>query len=932
MPDCRCLRGARLCTGAAGVSVGDLLRQRRLAAGMTQQELADKAGLGLNTVSELERGVTSKARPDTARRLADALGLAGLEQAEFIAVACGGGPPPDVPVAGLAAATRTLRRDIDSFVGRERELGQLAATADSALADGVPGVCRIDGMAGVGKTVFATRAAHRLAPRFPDGQIFMELHGHTPGRSPVTVADALASLLEIAGIHAADIPDATGARAALWRDRTAGKRLLLLLDDAAGSDQVQPLMPGSAGNLVIVTSRPDLIDLEGSQPVRLDTLTEDEAGRLFVRLAARPGLDPRDQAVGQITGLCGWLPLAVGILGRWLHHHRAWTAADLAGDLAAAHDRLAFINAEVPAVAAAFDLSYQKLTEDGQRLFRRLGLHLGDDIDLYATAALDDADPVATRRTLNRLFSYHLLNEPGKNRYSLHALLREYARSLAAADPPAENDAATGRLLGYYLYMARAADRHIPARSSAGRPDVAAAVPRQAREPATDADALAWLEAERSNLQAASSYAAATGQASFAIAIAAASHGFLRGAGYWRQAAALHRTARQEAARIADPLQEAAALNNLGDIERLRGDYESATTALTAALRLAAGRGNRVTEADALRHLGGVRYLRADYGAAETNLREARDIYRRQGDALGEAFVLDYLGTLQQATSDYPGAAASLSGALTQYRRLGHATGEANVLNHLGIVQLITGHYAEAATSQERALELYQGQQDRLGQANALNNLSAVYLAREEYEAAATRLDQACTIYTDLESPHGQANVLYHLGIVRAAAGDHAAAIWSQRRALSLYRGQDDGPGEAAALKELGAVQQAIGDRRGAATSLATALELSRQHQDRLGEAEVLNKLGGLSLASAKPDQARTRHEQALAIAAAIGCPLEQARALEGIGRCYAGQNEPGPAIGPLQQAVDIYEQIKSPGALGVRDLIQHLSTPAPGA
>jgi tetratricopeptide (TPR) repeat protein/transcriptional regulator with XRE-family HTH domain len=895
---------------------------------MTQATLAEKAGLGLNTVADQENGRAAKARPDTATRLADALGLAGLERADFIAVACGSGPPPDVPVAGLAAAKRTLLRDIDSFVGREPELAQLAAAAADALANGVVGVCRIDGMAGIGKTAFAVRAAHRLASQFPDGQIFMELHGHTPGRSPVTVADALASLLEIVGVHAGEIPRATEARAALWRDRTADKRLIVLLDDAADSDQVQPLIPGNAGNLVIITSRPGLIALEDSHPVSLETLTQGEAGRLFIRLATRPGLESQDQAVGQITELCGGLPLAVGILGRWLRHHRAWSATDLAADLAAARDRLAFINAEAPAVAAAFDLSYQKLTADEQRLFRRLGLHVGDDIDLFAAAALDDSDLVTTRRRLNRLFGYHLLNEPDKKRYSLHALIREYARSLVAADRLADNDAAVGRLLGYYLHMARAADEHIPARSSVSGPDVAVADPGHTPELASDADALAWLRAERSNLQAASSHAAAAGQPSYTIAMAAALHGFLRGAGHWQQAAALHRAAREKAAGMGDPLQEAAALNNLGDIERLRCDYESASDALTQALQLAAGRGNRLIEADALRHLGAVGYLKDDFPAVEANLRAARDIYRRQLDALGEAFVEDYLGTLREATGDYLGAEANLGRALELYRQLGHVTGEANALNHLGIVQTITGHYAEAAACQERALELYREQQDRLGQANALNNLSGVHLDREEYEAAAACLNEAFAIYVELKSPHGQANALNHLGILQAANGEHATAIRSQRQALSLYRGQNDGLGEAAALKELGAIQLAIADRRAAAASLDAALNLSREHQGRLGEAEVLNKLGGLSLAWDNPDQARTEHEQALAIATAIGCPLEQARALEGIGRCHVGQNDPEVAIGWLQQALDIYEQIKSPCVLRVRDLIQQLHTP----
>ena len=193
----------------------------------------------------------------------------------------------------------------------------------------------IGGMAGVGKTALAVHAAHRLASRFPDGQVFLPLHGHTPGQQPVHPEDALASLLLIAGVPAAQIPPGLEARTALWRDHLAGKKMLLVLDDAAGHEQVAPLLPGTGGSLVLVTSRRHLIALEDARSISLDTLPAGQAA-LLVRLAARPDLDPDDPAIGEITRLCGYLPLAVGILARQLHHHPAWAIGDLAADLAAA--------------------------------------------------------------------------------------------------------------------------------------------------------------------------------------------------------------------------------------------------------------------------------------------------------------------------------------------------------------------------------------------------------------------------------------------------------------------------------------------------------------------------------------------------------------------------------------------------------------------
>ena len=210
----------------------------------------------------------------------------------------------------------------------------------AAAVGGVVGIHAIGGMAGVGKTAFAVHAAHRLADRFPAGQIFLPLHGHTPGRQPVDPGDALASLLLTAGVPAAQIPPGLEARMALWRDRLAERQLLLVLDDAASSEQVRPLLPGSGGSLVLVTSRRHLSALDDATAVSLDTLPPGEAAALLVRLAGRPGLSPADPAVAELTGLCGYLPLAIGMVARQLHHHPAWSPAGRAAELAAAVDRL----------------------------------------------------------------------------------------------------------------------------------------------------------------------------------------------------------------------------------------------------------------------------------------------------------------------------------------------------------------------------------------------------------------------------------------------------------------------------------------------------------------------------------------------------------------------------------------------------------------
>jgi hypothetical protein len=326
----------------------------------------------------------------------------------------------------------------------------------------VAGICAIDGMAGIGKTTLAVHAAHQLADRFLDGQLFLPLHAHTPGQRPVDPADALAGLLLAAGVGARQIPPGLEARAARWRDYLAGKKILLVLDDAAGHEQVRPLLPGAAGSLVLVTSRRRLAALEDAAVISLDTLAPGDAATLLARLAGRPGLEASDAGVGEVTRLCGYLPLAIGMLARQLHHHPAWTVPGLAADLAAARDRLAVMRAENVSVAAAFDLSYQDLPADQRRLFRRLGLHPGPDIDAHAAAELDGISLATARRHLDELYDQHLLTEPAPGRYLLHDLLREHARALAAADDPAESSAAVARLVNYYAHTAAAANRLIP--------------------------------------------------------------------------------------------------------------------------------------------------------------------------------------------------------------------------------------------------------------------------------------------------------------------------------------------------------------------------------------------------------------------------------------------------------------------------------------
>ena len=842
--------------GDVSATFGQLLRQLRVEAGLTQEELAEAARLSPRSVSDLERGIHPTARKDTARLLADALGLAGPARAAFEAAARGRAPADAVPAAGVtggaAAATRTLPRDVASFTGREAELRELmAASADGAGA--VLGIHALGGMAGVGKTALAVHAAHRLASRFPDGQIFLPLHGHTPGQWPVAPADALASLLLMVGVAAEQLPPGVEARMALWRDRVAGQHLLLVLDDAVGSDQVRPLLPGSGRSLVLVTSRRHLTALEDARSVSLDTLPPREGAELLVRLAARPGLDPGDAAVAEITRLCGYLPLAVGMLARQLHHHPAWSAAGRAAELAAARDRLELMAAENLSVAAAFNLSYADLTPGQQRLFRRLGLHPGADIDGYAVAALDGTDLAAARRGLEALYDQYLLTEPAQGRYRMHDLIREHARALAGRmDPDHDRDGATARLLDFYQHTAARADALITRQARPGTAPAGGAVPAAAPGLVGREQALGWARAERASLLACLDYATRSGRHARVVALTAGLAGLLRRDGPYADAITLHAAAVQAARHLGDRLGEANALSDLGDVRRLTDDYPAAAQALEQALGIYRDLGDRLGQANALSELGAVRRLTGDYPAAAQFLEEALGIYRDVGDRLGQAKALQYFGYVRRATGDYPAAALDYEQALGIYRDLGDRLGEADALSRLGDVRRLTGDYPAAAQALEQALEIHRDLGHRVGRADALLFLAEVRRQTGDYPAAAQALEQALDIYRDLGNPGGEVEALNERGTLHRVSGDVAQAEVCHHQALELARAIVSSWDEAHALAGLGRCALAVGHATQAGVLLRQALEIFR----RIGAAEAPDLLAELdTLTGPRPAQ-----------------------------------------------------------------------------
>jgi tetratricopeptide (TPR) repeat protein/transcriptional regulator with XRE-family HTH domain len=776
----------------------ELLRQLRAEARLTQEELAEAAGLSPRSVSDLERGINRTARKDSALLLADALSLNGEVRAVFVAAARGRAPAAEVLAArraataeaSTAAATRALPRDIGGFTGRQPELARLLGTLADAADGGLVGIHAIDGMAGIGKTTFAVHAAHRLAGRFPDGQFFLPLHAHTAGQRPVDPADALASLLLTAGVTAQHIPPGLEARAGRWRDHVAGKRILLVLDDAAGHEQVQPLLPSTAGSLVLVTSRRRLTALDDAAVISLDTLSPEEAAALLAQLSGRAELGDPAGPAAEITRLCGYLPLAIGMLARQLRHRPARTGAELAAGLAAARDRLAVMRTENLSVAAAFGLSFQELTGAQQRLFRRLGLVPGVDIDAYAAAALDDTSAATARSQLDELYDHHLIMEPTPGRYLLHDLLREYARALAA-DDTADSRAAVGRLVNYYAHVAAAASKHIATWTTAGGRLPPTSPPASALELASSAEAAAWLESERPNLHLALGYAAAQDMPLHAIAIAAAMGGFLRSRGHWDQAAGQYQTALVAARQAGDQSGQAGLLDELGLLQQLTSDYRAATATLAEAIALFSELGDRSGQAHARNHLGLVQIDIADYPAAADNHRQALALARDAGDQLAEAVSLIDLGLVQWLTGDYPAALASYDQALPLTRRLGSSFDEADALCERGAALRLIGDYPAAFADEQQALDLFRQLGDRLGQAWALDELGLLQQQTGDFPAAAASSAAAIELFRDLGDRSGLAKALNSLGelSLRTSAADEAAHQYGQALAISRELG-----------------------------------------------------------------------------------------------------------------------------------------------
>jgi tetratricopeptide (TPR) repeat protein len=690
---------------------------------------------------------------------------------------------PSVP----AVALNCLPRNPTYFVNRQNALDQITETAATPwnASEFGSGIVAIDGMAGVGKTTLALHAAHLLAPRFPDAQLYLDLHAHSRGRTPVEPSSALDTLLRALGVSAGEIPDTLDAREAVWRSRLAGRRALLVLDNAASSRQVLPLLPGSQSSLVIVTSRHRLAGLYNARRIGLDLLVIEDAVRLFTWIVGPKHVDSDEHATRQIVESCARLPLAVSLCAARLRYRPVPGTRHLAAELARGANRLVEIRAEGVTITDAFALSYQDLEPDQQRTFRQLGLHPAQEFGVEAAAALGGEDVARVRHRLEELCNQNLLQEPRYGRYQLHDLLHEFAHSLAEREPPAERDRATDRLLDYYIAVAAQANRLIDRLGN--RETQVEWEPVAAPTFGSQVEATAWMETERASLHAMLRLAGEQGREERAAQLARAIVYFLRLRGDWQEVLSLSGSMAPVFERIADRAGAADMRFYCGDILRLTGRYQAALEHYEAVLTTYQELADHHREARTLHSIGDVERGLGRFTEAVKHYQAALVIYRERGDVLAQARALHSIADAYRL-SDRPAAAIDLyQQILPVYQAFEDPVGEARVRHAVAELHRERSRYEQARAECEQALDAFRRLGDRLGEADAECTLGKIHQADGRQASALRHFRRARAMYRELGDRQGHARTLRHAGSVLVAAGHTAAGVAVLRQALTLY-------------------------------------------------------------------------------------------------------------------------------------------------
>lgn len=748
----------------AGTVRRERLAGRRKSLGLTQEDLAALLRVDRSTVVRWERGETQPL-PWMRPRLAKALLVSPDRLAELLrADSLASGTSDQGPARGAftRAVPRQLPAAVPDFTGRTAELAALTELLDAVgTGPGAVVISVIGGTAGVGKTALALHWAHRIADRFPDGQLHVNLRGFDPGSTPATAEEAICGFLGALGVPPERIPAGLDAQVGLYRSLVSGRRMLIVLDNARDEEQLRPLLPSSHASMVIVTSRRQLAGLaaaNGARLLNLDVLSHADAVRLLTsRLGARRAGD-EPEAVAEIAARCACLPLAIAVAAARAAARPGFPLAALSAELrdAVGSVRLDAFDSDDQAasVTAVFSWSYQQLSEGGARLFRLLGLHPGPDFSAPAATSLAAVGEPEARQRLRELARAHLLTEHAPGRYSCHELLRAYAASQASAhDSQAERSAAVTRLLDHYLHTASAASLVLRPR----RAGIALAPPAPGVVPEpcdSHQQAMSWFDREHRVLLAAAALAAGGGSDRHAWQLSWAVMPFLTMRGHLREAVATQGAALAAATRLGSTAGRAVCGEMLGEASHLAGDDEAALRHFTDSRALYQQLGDRRGEAAVVRWLAAVAERQGHVAVALSRYEEALRLRPPvPGDKAEEAEVLNSVGRCHALLGDYQQARTCCQRSLALAAELEPRSLQYHVQDTLGYVEGRAGGFGAAVAHFERALRLCREYGDLMSEARILTHLGDTCAAVGGLPAARDAWQQACDILESLGHP-----------------------------------------------------------------------------------------------------------------------------------------------------------------------------------
>jgi len=764
----------------AGGSLGALLRWCRQRVGLSQEELAARAGVSDRTVRNLETDQVRVPRSDTVRLLADALRLSGWERERFAAAARGdpmvsgsggagaaggvGQGPADGSAAGpdqqAPVVPAQLPLDVRGFAGRGGELARLdAVLREAAQQPTAVVISALSGAPGVGKTALALHWAHRVRDRFPDGQLYVNLRGFDLGGSVIGPGEAVRGFLDAFAVAPERIPASLDAQAALYRSRLAGRRVLVVLDDARDAEQVRPLLPGSPGCLVVVTSRNHLTSLvvnEGAHPLILDVLSITEARDLLARRVGRDRVTADPQAVQEIIARCARLPLALAIVASRAATYPDFPLAVLAAELRNIRGGLDALGGLGPLadLRAVFSSSYHTLSAPAAALFRQLGLHPGPDIAAPAAASLAAAPIGPVRGLLAELTHAHLLTEHTPGRYTFHDLLRSYATELThTLDPDTQRRAATHRMLDHYLHTAHTAalllhPHRDPITLAPPQPAVTTAEHLTNHE-----QALTWFITEHSVLLAAIHHAATTGFDRSTWQLAWTLADYLEWRGHWDDSLATQLSALDATHRDADRPGQASTHGSLARAYLRLGCYDEAYTHLQQALDIRRELHDQTGQAHSHMSLADLFARQDRHREALGHAQHALDLFRVAGHMVGHARALNAVGWDHAQLSEYQQALTYCQQALTLLSELGDRRGQAATWDSLGYAHHHLGEHAEAAACYQHAIDLYREVGARYEEADTLTRLGDTHRTSGAIDAAHDAWQRALAILDHLRHP-----------------------------------------------------------------------------------------------------------------------------------------------------------------------------------